>query len=59
MPSKFATLDAILMSSYLGILESNHVGQVSGGNLSDEEVCGKITDHWLEERLASQEGLQV
>jgi len=32
--------------------------RVSGGNLSDEEVCGKITESWLEERLASQEGLQ-
>ena len=33
--------------------------QVSGGNLTDEEVCGKLADSWLEERFNSQEGLQV
>jgi len=32
--------------------------RVSGGNLTDEEVCGKLADSWLEERFNSQEGLQ-
>ena len=35
------------------------ITQVSGGNLTDEEVCGKLADSWLEERFTSQEGLQV
>ena len=33
--------------------------QVSGGNLTDEEVCGKLAESWMQERLNSNEGFQV
>ena len=37
----------------------NDLPQVSGGNLTDEEVCGKLAESWMQERLNSNEGFQV